>query len=422
MFYNIYKIYLDAKKNNISFPSLLVRSYRQINFLISIYVLKILALRLYSKTGAKQRIDNRDFKAKNFVGFSMDNLGDVLRSTPAIKALKIKYPQSKLTMIVNNYNYSVLKNNPYIDHFIIIPKQPNLIHTLFLLRKVDKYRFSYALIFSFGPLFATYANLLFYILHIPNRLGWARLDYNFLLTNQVKFIKHKSHVQNMLDVVRLIGCNSHNFLKEIFLSFDEEKAAEIIFEKYGISEQELIVLISPGGYGHIGYSVSRLWPIDRYKALCQFLIKKYNARILISGTKQELSLLKVLQSGLGNKVINLGGRISIRQLLAILKKVDLVITNDNGTFHMADAVRAKKIVVILGPTDPDIIIETGNKNIYTISKKMSCGPCITISGFRECIYQNGQKCLSDLSLENVIGTLTPIVDEIFKQKLEEVKC
>ena len=413
---------MDAQRNNISFLSLFVRGYRRINFIISIFALELLALRQYRKTSTRQRVDNKCIKATNFVGFTMDNLGDTLRSTAAIKALKAKYPQSKLTMIVNKYNFSVIKNNPYVDWFIFIPKQPSLIYTLFLLRKLNKYRFSHAFIFSFGPIFATYANLLFYILCIPNRLGWAHLDYNFLLTRQVKFIRHNSHVQNMLDVVRLVGCDSQDFSKEIILNSSEEKAAEIIFEKYGISEQDLVVLISPGGYGHIGYTVSRLWPINRYKSVCQFLLENYNnIKIIVSGTKQELHLLKSLQSGFGNKIINLGGKISIRQLAAILKKVDLVFTNDNGTLHIADAVRARKIAAILGPTDPNVITESGNKNIYIISKKLSCGPCITIEGFKECIYPEGQKCLLDLSVKNVIETLMPIVDGVFKEKLQNAK-
>ncbi len=415
-----YKFLTSAKRNNISFADLVLRGYRRINFLISICVLKTLALRQYGQRSVRQRINNKDIKATNFVGFTMDNLGDTLRSTPAIKALKIKYPQSKLTMVVNNYNYSMLKNNPYIDQFIIIPKQPNFIYTLFLLRKLNKHRFSHAFIFSFGPLFATYANLLFFILDIPNRLGWVHLNYNFLLTQQVKSIRHNSHVQNMLDVVRLIDCDSQDSSKEIFLDPSGEKAAEIIFEKYDISEQDVVVLISPGGYGHIGYSVSRLWPVNKYKALSQFLMKNYDLKIIISGSKRELSLLKSLQSGLGSKVINLGGKISIRQLAAILKKVDLVITNDNGTFHIADAVKAKKIIAILGPTDPKVITESGNKNIIIISKRPSCGPCITIEGFKKCIYQNEQRCLTALSVKDVIEVLTPIVNEIFKQKLK--KC
>lgn len=421
MFCNIDKIFLEARKNNISFLNLLIRGYKRVNLLISVYALKILALRRYRRTSTRQRVDNKGIKVKNFVGFTMDNLGDVLRSTPAIRALKMRYPKSKLTMVINNYNYSVLKNSPHINQFIIIPKQPGLIYTFLLLQKLNKYRFSHAFILSFGPLFATYANLLFYILRIPDRLGWVHLNYNFLLTQQVKSIKHDSHVQNMLDVVRLIGCDSQDFSKEMFLKTSEEKAPEIIFEKYGILEQDLVVLISPGGYGHIGYTVSRLWSIDRYKKLCDFLIKNYHAKIIISGIKQELSLLKSLQSGFGNRVFNLGGKISIRQLAAILKKVDLVITNDNGTVHIADAVKAKKVVAILGPTDPNVIIESGNKNIIVISKKLSCGPCNTIEGSKECIYQNGQKCLTDLSVKDVIKTLKPIVDRIFKQKRKNVR-
>ena len=101
----------------------------------------------------------------------------------------------------------------------------------------------------------------------------------------------------------------------------------------------------------------KIWPIDRFIALAERILKDFKKVkfILFGYTKYEKSLVEKFQAdySIPNDIENLYGRTSIDSLPSALNKLDLLITNDTGTFHLAVALKVKT-VSLFGPTNSKV--------------------------------------------------------------------
>jgi ADP-heptose:LPS heptosyltransferase len=402
----MFHYYQTAKKNNISFVQFLRRAFSQAYFRLVVFCLGLIVF--FHKNADSQK----ENPPEKIAIFTMDQLGDTLRAAPALGALRENFPQAQISVICGKYNQAVLENNPDIHEYFIIPKYPGFLKSLELIRKLKKESFSHAFIFSFGSLFAQFANYIFFLSGIPERLGGDYVEPKNLLTRRVKKSQKNNHVAALLEVVELIGAKSDDFSKKIFLTEEEKKWATEFLSGNNFSENNKLILVSPGGYGHVGYSVSRLWPEEKYIELLKRIGDEFpKSKIFLTGSEREIELCDRIRKTSGNNIMDLAGKISVRELAALLSYADIVITNDNGTLHIADAAGAKNILALLGPTDPAVMLESQNPAITISSGRQNCGPCITINGFFPCSQKDEkQKCLTNLT-----------VDEVFRGILKSIQ-
>lgn len=264
-----------------------------------------------------------------------DRIGDLVLTTPLFEALKIKYPQLKVTALVNDYARPILENNPFVDEVIIYSAadQNSLLNTL------REKRFNVAILVY--PRFRL--AWLTYRAGIQVRIGTAYRWYSFFFTHKIH--QHRKQVDKHeleynLELLAPLGLKVQGILPSIFLSKSELQAVEQLWQRHGLRPEDLKVAIHPGG----GRSSLR-WSENNFAELAWKVSRDLGGKIILTGTESERSLTDQISRKLPSEVIDLIGKLNLRELAAALSRTNLIVTNSTGPMHMAAALGVKVVAL-----------------------------------------------------------------------------
>ncbi len=153
--------------------------------------------------------------------------------------------------------------------------------------------------------------------------------------------------------------------------------------------------LSPGA----AYGPAKRWPPEHFAALGRELIKEFGARLVLLGGREEAPVAQQVKESLGLPVLNLVGKTDLRQALAVLSRLKLLITNDSGLMHAAAALRVP-LVALFGSTDPTA---TGpfTDQATILRHPLPCSPCLQ----RTCDL--GYACLTAIKVEEALAAARP---------------
>lgn len=331
-----------------------------------------------------------------------DRIGDVVLSTPVIKALKDNFPGSFIAMMVSPSTQELVRGNPYLDEVIVYDKSVihrSLLSSIKFAFYLRKKKFDLALILHS----TNRVNIIAFLAGIKNRVGYGR-RLGFLLTKCLPYSKSKGEkheVEYNLDLLRAIGVEVKDAGLFIPKDIASERWADDILLSYGISKDYRLIVIHPSAS-----CVSRLWPVERFAEVAKVLIKKYDARVIIVAGKNDVTLADKLCSLIGYTVVNLAGKTNLMQLASILRRATLMISNDSGPVHMAVAC-GLAVIVLFGRGQPGIgPVRWGplGEHDILLHKKIGCPQCLA----HNC--KNGFLCLRSIE----VGDVLDAVDRILK--------
>ena len=292
----------------------------------------------------KKRIKENEIK--KILVIRIDEIGDVLLTTPVLRALRKRFPDAGIDVLIKNDTKELLDDNPNIDKLILceqpwLKKSINLFYYISLIRKLRKEKFDLAI--EIHPdarnIFLGFFSARYVIGHKFRGLG-------FLLDKATNSNPCKEHIiQLNLDVVRLIGADSNDELDIDYGKKNLQKAKSLIKIAKG-----KIICINPGAG-----RANKLWLNDKWAKLADALIEKYKAQIIFVGSYEEQGLIKDIQSYMKNKdqSINMAGKTTLLDLAALIKMCKLLIATDSGPLHIARAVKTP-LIGLYGTVDPKI--------------------------------------------------------------------
>jgi heptosyltransferase-2 len=276
--------------------------------------------------------DNDSFKRVLIV--RTDRIGDVLLSTPVIKALRVQYPKAYIAMMVSPYAKDIVEGNPYLDEVIIYDKDgrhKSWLSSIKFALNIRKRRFDLA--FILHP--ANRVHLVTFFAGIPRRIGYER-KFGFLLTDRIKHTKQcgeKHELEYNLDLLRYLGIAPED--KSLFMPIknESERCIEDVFRQEGIKEQDKLLAIHPGAS-----CPSKIWPSERFAEVADRLESKYGFKVLLIAGPKDIILSENVIKNMRHRAVNLAGKTSVSQLASVLKRCRLFISNDSGPVHIASAV------------------------------------------------------------------------------------
>lgn len=323
-------------------------------------------------------------------------IGDAVMAVPSLKTIKENMPESELWVCGISWVIELYRNFPFLDGIVQLKKGMNL----GILKENAKIIKSFG--FSKGFLFTNSFStaLEFFLSKIPERIGYSRDFRGFLLTKRVKWKKEKKHhVFYYLDILKEIGFKLGNPKIELYLEEEEKGWANRNLSKKGAKEGRINIGINPGAY----YGEAKRWKTSGYGTLASLLKKKFDANIIIFGSKDETPIALEIKKFVGDSAIVLTGETTLRELMAYISQLDLFITNDSGPMHIANALGIP-IVAIFGPTSPEVTSPFHQPYII-VKKDVSCTPC----KYRSCPI--GHICMAEISVEEVYSAVLKILEE-----------
>lgn len=338
-------------------------------------------------------------------------IGDVLFTTPVIRALKEKFPSGKIGYLCNKRAEPIIKVNPYVDKVFVYERddfkklqESSLIKWAFefrwFIRSIKEGKFDAAVDFSLA------ANLRFllWLSKIKKRIGYDYRNKGFYLTNSLKLDGYNDRhmVEYYAQVLSLLGISVTNKKLELFLDEKDKAFAEELFRNKRIDASKLIISVSPCGGASWGKDAGlKHWDIENYCVLIDKLIEKFAAQIIILGDQKEQEKLISLENKLKHPVINLGGKTVLGQFAAVVDRSEILITNDGGPLHIAVAL-GKKTVSFFGPVDPKVYgpYPPDESRHIVLRKKLDCSPCY--KNFRLSVCQRDRECLGSIKPEEAV--------------------
>lgn len=336
---------------------------------------------------------------KNILIINLGGMGDLLLSTPALRALRELYPDSFISALVTQAGYEIAKGLSYLNDVrifymdsggkISFTKIPENLRTLLLLRKR---RFDLAvnmrtLVSKTG---AFKIKLLLNMINpriMAGRNTGGRGSF-FDIKIAEAYTGEKYEMDYDIETVEALGAKVSD--RKIDFEVGEEAANKV---KQMLEEHR----IYPGGVLlgiHLGGRPSRRWPVENFSELIKNVSAKIRCRFVITGEYRDSGLRDKLTKMAGIETINMTGRLNIKELGALIKICSVYISNDTGPMHMA-AVLKTPLVAIFGP---GCFVRFDPRNIsdktFILYKKADCAPCDRIT----CC---SMKCLKSISPQEV---------------------
>ncbi|MBI4825078.1 MAG: glycosyltransferase family 9 protein [Nitrospirae bacterium] len=335
---------------------------------------------------------------KNILVVSSTAIGDTLLSTPAIKAVRARYPKAKIIAHLNIANMKLFQNNPHING--IIPYYGGYKKFFKTIRAFRKEDLDLALIFHGNEPQATpmaYLSGARFIIKLPNTS-----EYRFLLSNSKEITRPEAFghgVEQRLKVAELAGCVITDKKMTLPILNDGDTFIKKFLRDNSINDADTLIGFQPGAS-----TISRMWFAERFIELGKRLIKSHpELKIAITGSPKEYALCRKIADAIGENVVVSSGRIPLKYLPSLVECMKLLVTGDTGIMHLAAAVETP-VIALFAVSDPE---RSGpyyglDKHIV-IRKERTCDPCIS----KKCRYQ---KCMENISVDEVYDAVLGIVD------------
>src|SRR3989338_5606109 len=289
---------------------------------------------------------------KRILVITLSNVGDIILTTPVIKTLAREFPNTRIDVMVGPAGKKIFEHDPRIFKVIIYDKHLAMAAKRRLQLKLKKLRYD---------LVVDLRNTIFPLLIGPKYRTATIQTFP-------KDIVHKR--ERHLYRLNSIGIGNLDERPDIYIpKRDEEQVSSMLKEN---SVKEPMVVISPGAKSHL-----KMWTAEGFAAVADRLSNECKASVVFVGMDKDDDVVNKIMKLMSTHPHNLVDKTNIRQLASLLKKANLVITNDSAVLHLGCAV-GNKVLALFGPTDPRKYGTTGEYDIV-INKKLSCSPCESAS-------------------------------------------
>lgn len=273
-----------------------------------------------------------------------DNIGDVVLTLPLITELRKLFPSSKINFLVQTHIVDLVKGYPGIDEVVSYTNNSPFKQKFNLLKDINP-----DLAIVVYPTFEL--ALLLLLAKVRYRIGSGYRWYSLMFNKRVYFhrkyaTKHES--QYNLELLKGIDKDFVPGEMQFFLQSDEitKESVRKKLLKEGISLDQHYIVIHPGSRGS-----AKDLPPTSYKTLIENIHTKFKSLcIYLTGVEDERGLVeKVMVKG--ERVYNLTGKFTLRELVALINGCDVFISNSTGPIHIAGALN-KKIIGLYPRSKP----------------------------------------------------------------------
>lgn len=322
-------------------------------------------------------------------------IGDSIFASAFFRELRNNFKDAQIDILVDEISKKVMKNCPYINDIYNIGNNKKL------------------KIFKFIKLFKQYDTIYFlkndrfftlvaFLAGVKNRIGF-NVKRNAFLTYKRPYKDDKHEIDCYLDLLSFANINVENKNTELWIDKESEDKVEKDISQ--ISKKKVLI--------HAYSRMSNKNWIDKYwLKVIDYISNDLDAQIFFSGSEKDAQLYNKLLDNcveLKNMPINVCGKYSVMESMALVKNMDLVIGIDSCVVHMAAAID-KQSILLNGPTSL-VRWKPRSDKCIVLSKNFDCSPCYFEKGAKKLCKHTTAKCMIALTPDIVINELQKLFVE-----------
>lgn len=357
-------------------------------------------------------------------------VGDVVMATPALRALRQRFPDACIVGIARPYVASVLAGSPLLDEQILLSKRgawrqrgPAIAWQL------RRQQIDVAVLFPNTFRSALVARLA----GCRRRIGYRLYGRGFLLSDGLVpprdargWLLPAPAIESFNRLVAVLGCPDPGYRMELATTAADEQAADQVWQAAGLSQKPEVVCLNPGA----AFGAAKFWDPERFVQVAQRLADQRGSGILVLCGPKEWELARDIARAArrpavhalsdlcrrtdeprtpadraeGEGTVSLKPGLSLGLTKACIRRASLLITTDSGPRHFAAAFN-RPVVTLFGPTHI-AWTETYFADAVHLQKKVDCGPC----QLRTCPLDH--RCMKLLTADEVLAASVDLLERV----------
>jgi lipopolysaccharide heptosyltransferase II len=306
-------------------------------------------------------------EVRSILIFHLNQIGDLMFTLPALKALREAFPQARITSLLRPHLIGLLAESGFVDE--IIPRPPGgPLEAIALARRLRRLRPDLAIAFSQSATMAICA-----------RLSGARQRIGYIDSDLCRLLNHRVQERGIpcprkvMHLLRSLGVTPRktDYVGLVRLAEADEEAGARTLAGAGLAGSGPLVALAPGESADRPY---KSWSMEGFTRVGERLAAELDARLIVVGGGKDAAVGDAIASGLHERARSLAGKTTPAQLAAVLSRCDLLIGIDSGPMHVAAALGVP-VVGIFGPTDPTRTGPMGEGHEIMFHRQ-PCAPCM----------------------------------------------
>ncbi len=340
-------------------------------------------------------------------------IGDTLMVTPLVRALRRTFPDAYLAFICSSTAYSVLRYNPHLDEVLPLAHRHLPIwlsaQKRRIVRQFQRIQLDFVLALERHPDFTELACRIRptgVITYDTSRHGG---NVSHVLPDP-----EEHSVETHLRVGEQLGVRPAGFDLEFQYPPQIDDALRGRLARYGIHDNDLLVGIHAGwgsGKQHPTKTRLRSWPAERFAQVIRWLVEKVGARVVLTGSTVDRPLTEFIAQLAKVSVLNTAGQLSLIELGALIRRMDMYITIDSGPAHIAAAL-GTPLLTLWGPGIIQATAQRAGKGpVRILYSPPLCAPCYGTPLLKLC---QDNICMKQISVADVITTVEQILASLLR--------
>jgi lipopolysaccharide heptosyltransferase I len=338
--------------------------------------------------------------ARNILIIKPSSLGDIVHALPTAATLRRRFPSAKLTWLVKREWADVLDGNPDIDAVLAVDLSLGGWPTA-----IERVRAGcFDLVVDLQGLLRS--AVLGWLSGAPVRVGFAdgREGSPWFYTDRVAVPAVSMHaVDRCLLLAGFLGAQPTEVKPSDFplsQDADAEARVEAFLADAGVQAGTALVAMNPSARWD-----TKQWRAESFAETGDWLQQQGTARVVVIGSRGERPKGEQVIRHMRSAPIDLVGKTTVKELVALLRRVRALVTNDSGPMHLAAAV-GTPVVALFGPTDPARTGPYGDGHIV-LRTGVACSPCFS----RRCTNPSLMECLTAIRPRQVIEAATRLLEQ-----------
>src|SRR5690348_3340437 len=362
---------------------------------------------LANRLKRRQERGEEPFRPQKILVMKYFGLGSLILASPMVRALRRRYPDARIDLLTIEQNRVLSEILPIFNRIYTVDTRSLASVARSMLRSLRLIRGEKYDVVIDAEFFSRLSSLVTYFSGARFSVGFDLPEIwrgNFL-THPVHFNYYRHAIVTFMALAKSLGAESTDYgLEPLSVANEAEQSVRGKLETLGIQPRQTIICVNPNT-GPL--SPERRWPEGNFVRLGKMILSEFpRVVVLLIGAPSDLPLVTQMHALFGaedrTRVLNVAGKFGLAELCALLRMSELLITNDSGPLHLAEAL-ATPTVSFFGPETPMLYGPTGDNQIV-FYKGIYCSPCLNVHNQKQAPCKGNNVCLKLVSPEEVFAS------------------